>query len=674
MFKNTSFTGVLTAVAVFALPFVVSHKLFYGATNAKYFFVVGFVAILGLIFAYRLLFNKITLSVRKRYLLWTLGVLLVLHYVSSLFGPYPSMSLWSDILRSTGVYFFTALSLMAYFLSELLRREDWILIRRSVIISCVIFSFLYFLGAEGAGFATRIFSIKLNVIGLTLGNSTFAGAYVLFGVIFTLIELGYSRGKRWLQIALVGGLLIELLSPLYFNSHLWRGVITFSDALKNPFQFFGTAQASAVTVFAILVYWGIATLIKKFSKEPRQNILLSGHALLWMIAISIGVLMLFISGSPVQDRYIAKSTAARVIVWESGWQAIKERPLLGYGPENFALAIQGHFDNRLYLEENIGETWFDRAHNFFIDTLVRIGFVGTAVYLGLLIYLGHVFLQAGKIGIIRRQEAHLLSVLIFGHILQLQTSFDTIATYTLLFLLIGYGVWLEKEQRQMQKRIEKIEPIAKLRYPKMFLGSAIILLVIVSAPSLIFAEHARQKALYYVFTEKNDAKRIEFAKDAISRVSSFESLRLSSMAFVRGLLEKIADRSATEVLIATAKEEIKIYEEAFEKRLIENPSDYRSHMDLAYLYLTSTIIGDTKTARAKELVNLGYALSPENPLTYTLDALVELYQGNIAEAEKIAARGLALNPDITMSQKVVAHIEAQAKSFPTISVLRLENL
>ncbi len=674
MFKNTSFTGVLTAVAVFALPFVVSHKLFYGATNAKYFFVVGFVAVLGLIFTYQLIFNKITLSVRKRYLLWILGALLVLHYISSLFGPYLSMSLWSDILRSTGVYFFSALSLMAYFLSELLKREDWILIRRVVIVSCVFFSFLYFFGAEGAGFTTRIISIKLDVIGLTLGNSTFAGAYVLFGVIFTLIELGYSRGKRWLQIGLVGGLLIELLSPLYFNSHLWRGVSTFADAIKNPFDFFGTAQASAVTVFAVLVYWGIVTLIKKFTNESNRKTILTIHALVWILGVTIGVLLLFVPGSPVQDRYIAKSTAARVIVWQSGWEAIKERPLLGYGPENFALAVQGHFDNRLYLEENIGETWFDRAHNFFIDTLVRIGFVGIAVYLGLLIYLGHVFLRAGKAGSISRNESHLLCVLIFGHILQLQTSFDTIATHSLLLLLAGYGLWLERERTQLASLPLKSKSMASARYPQIVVGCAVFILIVASVPSLIFAEHTRQKALYNVFVENNDTERIEFAKKAVERASSFESLRLSSTSFVKGLLEKIADHSATELLITTAKEEIKIYEEAFEKRLSENPADYRSHMDLAYLYLTSTIIGDNQTKRAKELISASYELSPENPLTYTLDALTELYQGNIAEAKRIAALGLTLNPEIEMSKKVVTHIEAQAKSFPEISVLRLENL
>ena len=54
----------------------------------------------------------------------------------------------------------------------------------------------------------------------------------------------------------------------------------------------------------------------------------------------------------------------------------KERPIFGWGPENFSIALEKH-----YLPQF--EVWYDRAHNVFFDYLTQTGILGLLSYLGI---------------------------------------------------------------------------------------------------------------------------------------------------------------------------------------------------------------------------------------------------------------------------------------------------
>ena len=74
---------------------------------------------------------------------------------------------------------------------------------------------------------------------------------------------------------------------------------------------------------------------------------------------------------------------ARYIVWKMAWNGFLERPILGWGLENFNVTFGKHFDSKLYLREYGGEIWFDRAHNIVLDTLINSGIVGLISYLSI---------------------------------------------------------------------------------------------------------------------------------------------------------------------------------------------------------------------------------------------------------------------------------------------------
>ena len=66
----------------------------------------------------------------------------------------------------------------------------------------------------------------------------------------------------------------------------------------------------------------------------------------------------------------------RLLLWKQAVEAFKERPILGWGPENFSAAFEKH-----YLPQF--EVWYDRAHSVYFDYLAETGILGLLSYLGI---------------------------------------------------------------------------------------------------------------------------------------------------------------------------------------------------------------------------------------------------------------------------------------------------
>lgn len=86
--------------------------------------------------------------------------------------------------------------------------------------------------------------------------------------------------------------------------------------------------------------------------------------------------------SRVTDIGDALSTtgSTRLIAWKIAIKGFKERPVFGWGPENFFFVFNKYYDPKSLLHGSY-ETWFDHAHNAVFDVLVTQGFFGFIVYL-----------------------------------------------------------------------------------------------------------------------------------------------------------------------------------------------------------------------------------------------------------------------------------------------------
>jgi len=666
--------GALGAVLFGLLPFVTSRDLFYGTVNAKYFFVTAIVMALLLLVAFRLWSGFQFVNIKQRVFFLTAFATLAVYWLSALLGAFPMNSLFADIQRSSGVFFFTHIFALAVILGEFLTERDWSLVRRAVAISGGVFGFLTFLGAEGLGFSGHFLGGNLSATGFTFGNTTFAGTYLLLALLAALIEIVKTAPRtRWWYtlLAAAAGL---VFSPILFNVGIFWGVTPLGALFDNPLLVLASARASSAAALLLLAFFGGYLLLRKYTGDYRRYALFA-WASLFLIAIFSGIAFLFTPGSYVQQKYIEASTETRLVVWGIGFEAFKERPYLGWGSENFDRAHQSHFDNRLYEEETLQEIWFDRAHNVIVDTLVDVGVVGVlAILASVAVYLWTVY-RALIRRIIEEPEAMLLFALPCAHFLQLQTGFDTIGSFALLGLFLGYGLWLERQLLIKENgEAEKHRAVNPIYYHK-GVAVALVILAILSAKFLFFDEIIRQTTLFKLFHEKDTQKQLALARVATSRLSSFESLQFPAASLIKGVLDATAEKRLASTSIETALQQMAIYEERYRRYLEVQPDLYRAHVNFAYLLAVQRALGgEDQLQEAKEIMARGRELSPGNVLNPVMEALLELYSGNPKAAIAKAEEAVALNPKAPLGHEVLEYMQAQEKKFPAITVLRLENI
>ena len=141
---------------------------------------------------------------------------------------------------------------------------------------------------------------------------------------------------------------------------------------------------------------------------------------------------------------IGVSAGNRLRIWESGLKGFAERPLLGWGPENYFVASARHIST----PERRARVQY-HAHNQAIEEAVGKGAVGLAAWLALWALTGLVTLRAAR----RIEDARQRALAVFagaalaGWLMQSQTAFYSAESWLQHMLLLGFLVHLEAGMR-----------------------------------------------------------------------------------------------------------------------------------------------------------------------------------------------------------------------------------
>jgi len=162
----------------------------------------------------------------------------------------------------------------------------------------------------------------------------------------------------------------------------------------------------------------------------------------------------FITSSPVLSRLAQiqpkdKTSRSRLMVWDSAWKGFKERPLLGWGQENFQDIFDKYYNPNMYDQEH----WFDRSHNTFLDCLTQAGIMGLIAYLLLYALMVKSFWQSH----LSQFEKSLFIALLGGLFIHQIFLFEDLMGHIYFFLLLAYSHFLvKKEERAVQEQYRPI--------------------------------------------------------------------------------------------------------------------------------------------------------------------------------------------------------------------------
>jgi O-antigen ligase len=409
---NTSrITPVLRNIVLagaFLMPFVVfvfSNDLFFPYVGGKNF---AFRIIAEIIFFawVALMFLDAEYRPRKNAIIYAILGFTGIMGVATIFSFNPLQSFWSDFERMEG--YVTLLHLAGYFLalsSVMQVQKKWTWLFRIMLGVSVAIGMG---GLAELGEANRVAGI--------LGNAAYLGSYAMLHAglaLFLLVRPSISRIERYVYGAVA-----------FFN--LW--------------VMYNTATRGAMVGFIVGAI--IAALLYTFfarAQEEKRFRMISGGVIAMLIIIG-GVFFAvkdssFVTENRVLKRFASisledKTTRSRLLVWNLALEGWKERPILGWGQENFDYVFLKHYDVRLYDQE----PFFDRAHNIFLDWLIAGGVLGLLGYLSLYGALLFVLWKSNlSVG-----EKSVMSGIVLGHGAQNFFVFDTITSYLVLYTLLSY--------------------------------------------------------------------------------------------------------------------------------------------------------------------------------------------------------------------------------------------
>lgn len=395
------------------IPFIVANSMFFPFITGKNFF---FRILVEILFATWLLLAIRNPSYRPTFswIALSIGAFIGIIALADIFGANPLKSIWSNFERMEGLV--TLIHLGAYFLvagTVLNSQKLWTAFFHTSVGASVLMSVFGLFQFAG------VITINQSDIRVDarFGNATYMAIYMVFHIFITLFLLARWRGGM-------------------FARYLYGAII-----LLHGFILYHTATRGAI----LGLIGGIvlaAILVALFEREKK-----------WLRKIAVGVLVAsallvggfisikdaqFIKDSRVLSRFAnieisEGNVESRFLIWDMALQGFKERPLLGWGQENFNLVFNTYYNPALYSDE----PWFDRVHNIVLDWLIAGGILGLLAYisipLALLYYLW--FGRSEKLSII---DKSLLTGLLAAYGFHNLFVFDNLVSYILFFSILAY--------------------------------------------------------------------------------------------------------------------------------------------------------------------------------------------------------------------------------------------
>ena len=138
--------------------------------------------------------------------------------------------------------------------------------------------------------------------------------------------------------------------------------------------------------------------------------------------------------APLSYAFDRRSLGIRLFLWDTAWEGIKERPLLGWGQENFYVVYGRRHDPSGWADY----PWADRTHNVLLEWLFAAGVPGLLAYLALFVAAARGLRGAARAGRLSALEATMLGGLLAGYLLQNLLAFDTLQTYVVFFSVLAF--------------------------------------------------------------------------------------------------------------------------------------------------------------------------------------------------------------------------------------------
>jgi O-antigen ligase/Tfp pilus assembly protein PilF len=422
-------------------------------------------SLIVLIFTYDFFFKKNSsifknaiekIRAKKDLSFFTPLILLFFLTISIFFSIDRNFSLFGDPSRGGGFLNFLFIFLFSYLLFFLLNKEEWKSIWRTLFFTGVTATFFAIL--QWKNLFGDVIIAKTSRPYASFGNPTILGVYLSILVFPLFLFFLQEKNKLRKSIYLISLLIIIFGVLLTYTRAALLGII------------FGA------------IYFGLFF--------PAKERIFRTLKLGFLFLITLGVFSIwFVTtfGSPsfvksndflygLTQRMDARTALEdpRIGGFVIGWNAILEKPLTGYGVENFSYAFDRHYHpDAPFIWKDI--PWWDKAHNLPIEIGTWGGFPALFAILLLFVTL---FLSLRKDSSL---ESHTMKATLIAFFVANLFTVDDFSIYLLFAIIIGYifSFTVKKKEVDIKKEFEKRESFSRYKYP-VFLSLVILTFIFIN--------------------------------------------------------------------------------------------------------------------------------------------------------------------------------------------------
>ncbi|HCX28093.1 MAG TPA: hypothetical protein DHI91_03055 [Candidatus Portnoybacteria bacterium] len=560
---------------------------------------------------------------RSSWLFKAILIYFVVMVLSSVFGVNTYHSFWSNYERMAGlVSLFHYLGFLFVAVNVFKRKENWHTFFDCSVIASVLealFGFAQMLGIFASSGGVRIDG--------TIGNASFLAGYLLINAFFAF----------WLM--------------LEKRDMVWRSFYIFAIVI-NLFIMYQTQTRGAVLALVLglicLAIFFVFTPKKSIDEKAAKSAAVYkkiGLALLVGVVLAAGLIWLardsrFVVNNPTLYRVthisLQETTGqTRFLAWKMSLRGFVERPIFGWGPENYYILFNKYYDPNLYPVES----WFDRAHNAYLDILVNTGLVGMAGYLAMIGLAFRYLWRAWRRGKINYFTAAIFSVILIAYGAQNFFVFDTQVTLLMFYAILAFIVWLS-----FGAPADKAGQPVKPNYVFNFLVMAVILLVMYFVNIKPALASVRGIAALQFFQQGQTEQSLAKFKEAYD-IGTFGlpevAMRAQDIA-----VKLIVDTSVPE---QTRQQFVETAVDGMKRALEKEPLNARFMMILSSVYLSSAKPTNSYLADADLLLQKAMELSPTRQELHFYVGQLRMFQGRFDEALALFKAAVDLNDKVELS-------------------------
>jgi len=459
----------LGVFAILCMPFVVSFDVLYPYTVPKALWVQTLNWIMLSIYLCGIILNKelyVRYKPKLNFIFYLYLTYILLYFLSSIFGDDFNFSFFGEFQRMNGVYWHLHTLIFLFILSGCSNINKFFY---------NLFSFIFFTGFIFATFYIleyyKIFYFDMPGYSdqtravFTTGNPGFAGLYMmliffigfgLFKVNFVNIPFSLLRLNKikYLYKCYIYYLYISITMFLL----LYAIILTASRSVIP-------GLLSGIIMYAILLFFS-------FKNQISQRNLINVICVIIFIFISI-VLLFLVTGiiDTSIDRFANiinnqseggdRGLSSRLSNINVAINAFLERPLLGYGMNNFLIPY-----NKFVIPSQITTWEMDNAHNIFLHTLSTGGILTLLTYLYLMFLIMLNSIRKGRF--IFSDKDYGLSGIMFvipiffaGYFIHQLFWFDIHESYLLIMIMFAIMNMSVKTPEIVINKLSKIKIIIK---------------------------------------------------------------------------------------------------------------------------------------------------------------------------------------------------------------------